>query len=151
MALPRERYLREVLLALADRRGVVAAAIWLRNPQGFLQLQCQSNIENVGLDKYKNGRQSHNELLRQAFQTAKSILLEPFGSTGILEGITAGNPTEFANLLAPLLRDRSTPVGLLEIWQTPDEDGGRKRIQLQMLVNTAGVVSNWLREHGNES
>jgi hypothetical protein len=80
-----------------------AGAVWLKNVQGFLQLQCQVNIDGVGLDKHKNGRQSHNELLRQAFQTAKPILLEPFGSTGILEGIPAGNPTDYVVILAPII------------------------------------------------
>ena len=33
-----------------------AGAVWLRTPQGFLQLQCQLNIDNVGLDRHKGGR-----------------------------------------------------------------------------------------------
>src|SRR5207302_3045415 len=82
-----------------------AGAIWLRTPQGFLQLQCQNNIQLVGLDKHKGGRQSHNELLRQAFQMAKPMLLEPYGTTGIHEGLPAGNPTELVVFLAPIQAD----------------------------------------------
>src|SRR5436309_6343954 len=130
---PPAQFFQEFLEKTLSGIDAPAGAVWIKNVQGFLQLQCQVGIDNVGLDRHKNGRQSHNELLRQAFQTAKPILLEPFGSTGILEGIPAGNPTDYLNLLAPLLRDRSTPVGLLEIWQTPNDDGRRKRIQLQML------------------
>lgn len=122
-----------------------AGAVWLRNPQGFLQLQCQERIDDVGLDRHKNGRQSHNELLRQAFQTAKPILLEPFGSTGILEGIPAGNPTDFVCFLAPILLDEKTAVGLLEVWQEPRWDARMKRVFLQYVVQMAGYASTYVR------
>src|SRR5262245_17519508 len=124
----------------------------MRNPQGFLQLQCQLNIDNVGLDKHKNGRQSHNELLRQAFQTVKPILLEPFGSTGILEGIPAGNPTDFIVLLAPILMDEKTALGLLEVWQDPRWDPRTKRVHLNYVVQMAGYAGTFLRnQQGRQS
>src|SRR5437870_1460779 len=145
MSISRRRYLEEVVMALADRRGVVAAAVWLRNLQGFLQLECEHQINGVGLDRHKNGRQSHNELLRQAFQTAKPILLEPFGSTGILEGIPAGNPTDFVVLLAPILLDEKTAVGLVEVWQEPRWDARSKRIHLNFLVQMAGYASTYVK------
>jgi len=36
------------------------------------------NLDGVGLEQAQGGRQSHNELLRQAFQMAKPMLLEPY-------------------------------------------------------------------------
>ena len=120
--LPPTNFFQEFLEKVLAGIDAPAGAIWLRNVQGFLQLQCQINIDGVGLDKHKNGRQSHNELLRQAFQTSKPILLEPFGSTGILEGIPAGNPTDFIVLLAPILLDEKTALGLVEVWQDPRFD-----------------------------
>src|SRR5262249_50438175 len=124
---------------------------WLKNPQGFLQLQCQSNIDSVGLDRHKNGRQSHNELLRQAFQTAKPILLEPFGSTGILEGIPAGNPTDYVGLLAPILLDEKNALGLVEVWQVPQFDNRSKRVQLNFVVQMAGYASTYFRNQQSRS
>jgi hypothetical protein len=143
--LPPTNYFQEFLEKVLNGIESPAGAIWLRNVQGFLQLQCQVNIDGVGLDKHKNGRQSHNELLRQAFQTAKPILLEPFGSTGILEGIPAGNPTDFVVLLAPILVDEKTAFGLLEVWQDPRWDAKMKRVHLNYIVQMAGYASTYLR------
>src|SRR5207237_5569833 len=108
-------FFQEFLKRVLEGIEAPAGAIWLRNPQGFLQLQCQVNIEHVGLDKHKNGRQSHNELLRQAFQMGRPMLLEPFGTSGILEGLPAGNPTEFYCLLVPIRMETET-TGLVQRW-----------------------------------
>ncbi|HTK76535.1 MAG TPA: efflux RND transporter periplasmic adaptor subunit, partial [Gemmataceae bacterium] len=121
-----------------------AGAVWLRTPQGFLQLQCQQNIESVGLDQHKGGRQSHNELLRQAFQTAKPMMLEPFGTTGIHDGMPAGNPTGHYVQLAPVQIEKET-VGLVEVWQDPRWDIRIQRTCLNYLVQMAGYASNYLR------
>jgi hypothetical protein len=142
---PPANFFQEFLEKTLNGIEAPAGAIWIKNVQGFLQLQCQVNIDNVGLDRHKNGRQSHNELLRQAFQTAKPILLEPFGSTGILEGIPAGNPTDFVVLLAPILLDEKTPVGLVEVWQEPRWDARVKRIHLNYLVQMAGYASTYVK------
>jgi hypothetical protein len=149
---PPSTFFEQLLKMTLEAIDAPAGAIWLKNPQGFLQLQCQSNIEQVGLDKHKNGRQSHNELLRQAFQTAKPILLEPFGSTGILEGIPAGNPTDYVVLLAPILLEENKALGLIEIWQVPQFDARSKRVQLNFAVQMAGYASTYFRnQHGRSS
>lgn len=121
-----------------------AGAVWLRTPQGFLQLQCQLNIENVGLDRHKNGRQSHNELLRQAFQMGRPMLLEPFGTSGILEGLPAGNPTEFYCLLVPVQMEKEC-TGLLELWTEQRYDARMQRTFLNYLVQMAGYAAQFLR------
>jgi len=143
--LPPAQYFQEFLKIVLWGIEAPAGAVWLRSPQGFLQLQCQERIDDVGLDRHKNGRQSHNELLRQAFQTAKPILLEPFGSTGILEGIPAGNPTDFVCYLAPVLLDEKTAVGLLEVWQEPRWDARMKRVHLNYVVQMASYASTYVR------
>lgn len=149
---PPAQFFQDFLEKTLNGIDAPAGAIWIKNVQGFLQLQCQVNIEHVGLDKHKNGRQSHNELLRQAFQTAKPILLEPFGSTGILEGVPAGNPTDFVVLLAPILLDEKTPVGLVEVWQEPRWDARVKRLHLNYLVQMAGYASNYVKnQQGRQS
>jgi hypothetical protein len=126
-----------------------AGAIWLRTPQGFLQLQCQMNLDGVGLDKHKGGRQSHNELLRQAFQMSKPMLLEPYGTTGIHEGMPAGNPTELVVLLAPIQADKqgggTETVGLLEVWQDPRWEPRAQKLCLNYLIQMAGYAANFVR------
>src|SRR5437764_8296871 len=91
-------FLKRVLTALAAPAG----AVWLRTPQGNLQLQYQINLQQVGLDRDEDGRESHNELLRQALQKGQPALLAPHSSVGQPEGgkgPTAGNPTDFVILL----------------------------------------------------
>ena len=150
--LPPSEFFQKFLEKVLEGIEAPAGAVWLRNPQGFLQLQCQLNIDNVGLDKHKNGRQSHNELLRQAFQTAKPILLEPFGSTGILEGIPAGNPTDYVVLLAPILLDEKNALGLVEVWQDPRHDSRTKRLHKDYLVQMAGYAASYFRnQQGRQS
>jgi hypothetical protein len=121
-----------------------AGAIWLRTPQGFLQLQCQQNLDGVGLDKHKGGRQSHNELLRQAFTMAKPMLLEPYGTTGVHEGMPAGNPTDFVCLLAPVQLEKET-VGLVEVWQDPRWDARAQKLCLNYAIQMAGYAANFVR------
>jgi hypothetical protein len=121
-----------------------AGAVWLRTPQGFLQLQCQMNLDGVGLDKHKGGRQSHNELLRQAFTMAKPMLLEPFGTTGVHEGMPAGNPTDFVCLLAPVQLEKET-VGLVEVWQDPRWDARAQKLCLNYAIQMAGYAANYVR------
>jgi hypothetical protein len=138
-------FFQEFLMRVLAGIEAQAGAVWIRNPQGFLQLQYQSQIDSVGLDNHKNGRQSHNELLRQAIQTAKPILLEPYGSTGILEGIPAGNPTDFVVLLVPILLDEKTALGLVEVWEEPRWDARTKRAHLNYLVQMAAYASGYVR------
>lgn len=142
--LPPTNFFQEFLGKVVAGIEAPAGAIWLRTPQGFLQLQCQINLDGVGLDKHKGGRQSHNELLRQAFQMAKPMLLEPYGTTGIHEGLPAGNPTEHVVLLAPMQLEKET-VGLVEVWQDSRWDARAQRMCLNYLVQMAGYSANYVR------
>jgi hypothetical protein len=144
-ALPPANFFQEFLSKVLAGISAPAGAVWIRTPQGFLQLQCQEKIETVGLDNHPNGRQSHNELLRQAFQTGRPMLLEPFSGTAILEGTPAGNPTEFVTLIAPILEDEKKPVGLVEVWQAPGFDPRAQRTFLNYLVQMAGYASQYLK------
>src|SRR4030095_14962655 len=54
-----------------------AAAIWVRTPQGNLQLQCKINLREVGLDRSPESRPLHDELLRQAAMQAKGGVVRP--------------------------------------------------------------------------
>ena len=107
------------------------------------------NLEGVGLDKHKGGRQSHNELLRQAFQMAKPMLLEPYGTTGIHEGMPAGNPTDFVVFLAPVQVEKQPgtmeTVGLVEVWQDPRWDARAQKLCLNYVIQMAGYAANFVR------
>jgi hypothetical protein len=142
--LPPAEFFQDFLNKVIGGVDAPAGAVWLRTPQGFLQLQCQLNIENVGLDRHKNGRQSHNELLRQAFQMSRPMLLEPYGTSGILEGLPAGNPTEFFCLLVPVQMEKEC-AGILELWIEPRYNVQMQRTFLNYLVQMAGYAAQYMR------
>ncbi len=48
-----QQFLNRTLAAI----DAPAGAVWLRTPQGFLQIACQVNLETVGLENRRGGRQ----------------------------------------------------------------------------------------------
>ena len=137
-------FLKNILTVLVAPAG----AVWLRTPQGHLQLQYQINMGQIGLDKSESGRQSHDELLRQALLQARSGNFPPHSSVGQAEGAgpTPGNPTDFAILLAPILMDKQV-AGIVEVWQSPNRHPRAMRGFVQFLVRMAGLASRYLRNH----
>ncbi len=137
-------FLQRLLQALAGPAG----AVWLRTPQGNLQLQYQINMRQVGLDRADNSRQMHDELLRQAAMKGQPGLIMPNSSLGTPEGggTPAGNPTDYVILLAPILVDKQV-AGLVEIWQEPNRGPDAQRGFLQFMVRMAGLASAYTRNH----
>jgi hypothetical protein len=135
-------YLKRVLTALAAPAG----AIWMRTPQGNLQLQYQINLQNLGLNRSDEARQSHEELLRGAFQHPRPLHLPPHSSSGPGEnGQTApGNPTDLLLLLVPIQVENQVD-GLLEVWQDPNRNPAAVNGFLQFMVEMAQLGSRYLR------
>jgi len=131
-----ERHLEE----LRAHIGAIASAVWIKNAQGFLRLECEDNINSVGIDQHKDGRNRHNELLRQAFHTAMPFFLEPNGSTGFTT-----NPTQCVLMLTPITNAQRQTIGLLEAWIAPQLDFRQKKARLGLLVESAACLSEWLR------
>jgi hypothetical protein len=136
------QFLQRVLASFAAPAG----AVWLRTPQGNLQLQYQINMRQVGLDKTEEGRQSHDELLRQAVMRGQPGLLPPHSGLGGNEPGKpgAGNPTEFVTLIAPIIVEKQV-AGLVEVWQDPRHAADALRGYLQFLVRMAGFASGYIR------
>lgn len=137
-------FLKRVLQALQAPAG----AVWLRTPQGNLQLQYQINMGQVGLDRAENSRQMHNELLRQVHMSGKAALLWPNSSLGPTEsGATpAGNPTDYVILLAPILVDKQV-AGLVEVWQDPNRGHDAQAGFLNFIQQLSGLAASYTRNH----
>jgi hypothetical protein len=136
-------FLMRVLTALAAPAG----AVWIRTPQGNLQLQYQIQMQQVGLDRTESGRQAHDELLRQTVQNGKSIYLAPNSSGPKGDGpagVTAGNPTDFLLLLVPILLNNQV-AGLVEVWQAPDRHPSAIQGFMQFLTHMAELASRYMR------
>jgi hypothetical protein len=138
-------FLKRVLLALSAPAG----AVWLRTSQGHLQLQYQVNLREVGLEQSEASRQSHDELLRQAFQQGRPFYLPPHSSMGTAEAggpPVAGNTSDYLVLLAPV-RIEQQVVGLVEVWQRPDHPPNAVPGFMQLLVRMADLASQFTRKN----
>jgi multidrug efflux pump subunit AcrA (membrane-fusion protein) len=138
------QFLQRVLAAVAAPAG----AVWIRTPQGHLQLQFQIKIQQVGLDASETARQSHNELLRMCAQLGRQQLIPPHSGTGTSEeGKTApGNPTDYVILIAPIMVDKQV-AGLVEVWQDADRNPNAQRGFLEFIGRMAELASSYTRNH----
>ena len=134
-------FLQRVLTAIAAPAG----AVWVRTPQGHLQLLHQINFAQVQaeLDRSENGQASHSELLRQTVQQARPRLIPP-RSGGGPEGAGGANLSPYVVLIAPILIETQV-AGLVEVWQDPDRPPTALRGFLQFVTDMAEIASRFLR------
>jgi hypothetical protein len=137
-------FLKRVLTALAAPAG----AVWTRTAQGNLQLAFQINMREVGLDASEEGRESHDELLRQAVMQPQPRYLPPRSSAGAGAAGSpgAGNPTDYLLLLTPIVVDNQV-AGLLEVWQAPDRHPNAIRGFLEFMMRMAELATRYTRNH----
>ncbi len=141
-----EQFLNKTLTAI----DAPAGAIWLRTPQGFLQIACQVNLEKVGLEERRGGRQCHNEVLRQVFQAAppRPIMLEPNGrlapNQNVEQGaVPAANLTDYFALFAPIVTPEKQAFGVLEVFQDATHDPRIFPTFLNYTFQMAGYASQY--------
>jgi hypothetical protein len=135
-------FLKGVLTALAAAAG----AVWVRTPQGNLQLQYQINMHQAGLERDEAGRQSHDELLREVIQQGRPRHAAPHSGagTGPDGKPAAGNPTDYAILLAPIVIDKHV-AGLVEVLQYADRSPAAMNGFLQFVARMAGLAGRYQR------
>jgi len=143
-----QAYYTDFLQRLFFAAQAFAGAIWIRTPQGNLQLQCQINLREVGLESTPDAKPMHDELLRQATIQGKGGVIGPrfshnFGAEG---DQVAGNASDFVVLLAPVVKDQQT-VGLVELWLDPHRDPNTIKGLYQFLTRMAAYVSLYLRNY----
>src|SRR5262249_48889492 len=137
-------FLQRVLAAIAAPAG----AVWLKTPQGNLQLQYQVNMAQVGLDRSEESRATHTELLRQVTMQGKQIGVMPRSGLGTAEGggPAAGNPTDYVILIAPIIVDKQV-AGLVEVWQDPNRGHDAQKGFLNFMVKMSQFASGYTRNH----
>jgi hypothetical protein len=143
-ALPPGEFYGELLRKGLDGIDAPAGAVWVKTPQGFLQQQCQQNLAKVGLDDHPDGRQAHNQLLRLIAEKGKPGVLGPRVRADIDK--SAGNPTDYALALAPILSEDNQTLGLVEIFQKPN---WHPQDLVTYCIQVAGYASNFLRNSSN--
>jgi hypothetical protein len=141
-----EKFLNETLAAI----DAPAGAVWLRTPQGFLQIACQMNLDKVGLENRRGGRQCHNEVLRQVFQAQppRPVMLEPNGRLAPVQGVEPGavpaaNLTDYFALFAPIVTPEKQSFGILEVFQEATHDPRIYPTFLNYSFQMAGYASQY--------
>ncbi|MCI0699465.1 MAG: hypothetical protein L0241_00070 [Planctomycetia bacterium] len=148
-ALPPTDFYQQFLNRTLTAIDAPAGAVWLRTPQGFLQLACQENLDKVGLDTRRGSRQCHNEVLRQVFQSAppRPVLLEPNGRMAPGPGepgpVPPANLTDHFALFAPIVTPEKQPFGVLEVFQAPTHDPRMYPTFLNYTFQMAGYASQY--------
>ena len=142
------QYYSEFLQRVYFSLQAFAAAVWIRTPQGNLQMQCQINLRELGLDRTPDSRPMHDELLRQAALQQKGGIIKPHFSHNFGTGPehVAGNPTDYAILLVPIIQEKQV-LGLVEIWQDPGRDHNVLLSLYQFLIRMAAFISIYQRNH----
>jgi len=140
------QYYSEFLQRVYFALQAFAAAVWIRTPQGNLQMQCQINLRELGLDRTPDSRPMHDELLRQSALQQKGGIIRPHFSHNFGTGPEhiAGNPTDYVILLVPILQEKQV-LGLVEIWQDPSRDHNVLMSLYQFLVRMASFISIFQR------
>lgn len=148
-SLPPTEFYEKFLNVTLSKIDAPAGVVWLRTPQGFLQMATQVNLDQVGLDARRGGRQCHNEVLRQVFQAQPSrpVLVEPQGRlagvTAEAGAVPAANLTDYYALFAPIVNADKSALGLLEVFQQKDHDPRLYQTFLQYAVQMAGYASQY--------
>ena len=124
--------------------------MWLRTPQGFLQVACQTNLDKIGLDAKRGGRQCHNEVLRQVFQAAppRPVILEPQRpprrpAPASPARFPPANLTDHFALFAPIVTPDKQALGVLEVFQDPTHDPRLYPAFLNYAFQMAGYASQY--------
>lgn len=134
-------YLRRVSNALAAR----ATALWLKTPQGNLQLQYQLNLQSIALDADPAVRTHHDELLRATASSAKPMLVPPHSGPGDeAETTQATNPTDFLIVLAPIIVSGQV-VGIIEVFQDANRRTAAQAGYARFLAKIAEEAAKYLR------
>lgn len=134
-------FLRRVSTALAAR----ATAMWMKTPQGNLQLQYHTNLQSIGLDADPSRRQAHDELLRYSAVESKPMLVAPNSGPG--EGVDSDqikNPTDSLLVLAPIVVDAHT-LGIIEVFQDAGRRPSAQQGFLKFLTRVANEAAKFLR------
>jgi len=136
----------EMLKRLLESLAAPAGAIWARTAQGNLQMQCQINVKDIGLDQNEDARKTHEELLRQAIMSPRAFHLPPRSAIGVREEgkPAAGNPTDYLLLVAPILVNQQ-PAGLIEVWQAANRPPQAINGYMQYMTLMAELASRYQR------
>ncbi|MGE3804186.1 MAG: GAF domain-containing protein, partial [Gemmataceae bacterium] len=110
-------FFREFLRRMLDALTLPTGTIWTRNDAGDFVQQVQFNPGKLDLQLEGQARALHDDLLRQAIQSAQPIYTVPQEESEDSESIPL---TGVGIWVLPLFREGKVH-GLLEVWSRPEE------------------------------
>jgi hypothetical protein len=131
-------FLNRAVAAVAASGG----AFWLLDGRGSLKLQHQLEFRLTGLMDGRARSQPHDALLGCMIQASQPQIIPPGAS---IEGVpNAGNPTQFALIIAPLVVDKQV-VGLIEILMDPNRRAATQKSTLRFVSDLCDLASTYLK------
>jgi multidrug efflux pump subunit AcrA (membrane-fusion protein) len=131
-------FLNRSVAAVAASGGV----LWLLDGRGGLKLQYQLEFRISGLMDGRVRTQPHDALLGCMIQAASPQIIPPQAT---VEGLpNAGNPTNFALIIAPLVVDKQV-VGLVEILMDPTRKAASQKSTLRFVSDLCDLAGTYLK------
>ncbi len=131
-------FLSRVIAAVAASGGV----LWLMDGRGGLKLQHQVDFRQTGLLDNRQKAQPHDALLGVMLQASQPQIIPPGAA---VEGMpNAGNPTNFALILAPLVVDKQV-VGIVEIMMDPTRRATTQKSTLRFVSDLCDLAGRYLK------
>jgi multidrug efflux pump subunit AcrA (membrane-fusion protein) len=131
-------FLERIVAALA----AVGGAVWVMREGRRLDMAYQIKMSDTLLNSESDEAARHFALLNQVAATAEPKLVPPL--SGPSDQQSAGNPTRYLLVLAPLTGDNQVEA-VIEIFQRPDAQPVTQRGYLKFLVQMCELASEWVK------
>jgi hypothetical protein len=139
-------YFRELIRKALAAFGGAAGAAWGASAAN-MPLVAELNVIKIGLNDKPDLKPSHDALLQMAREKAQPLVLSPrSGVGGAPDGTRPGNPTDYADMVVPIIVD-GKPQYLLEMWFDGSHTAEQHFRTVQMLVMLAGMAATYLKNH----
>ncbi len=132
-----EGMLSRVVMALAS----VGGAVWVRDQEKAIRLECHVNLKQTALAEEGAARQSHGKLIERMFDSENVTLLPP--ATESANEAIGNNPTDHLLILGPVKVDGEN-VGVIEIFQRPGAGPATQRGYQRFLSQVCEINSEYL-------
>jgi len=137
-----EQFYQGFLARTTGALASVGGAIWLKNPQGQLQLEYHVNLAQTELSDDTAAQARHSKLIEQLIQDGQPTVIPP--NTGSDNEQQAANPTQYLLVVGPLSTENEVD-GLVEIFQRPGGGPTTQRGYLRFLVQMCEIASGFLK------
>jgi uncharacterized protein (TIGR03000 family) len=142
---PVEDYFGLLIDGIGDIVHPAAAAIWWRGPDDRPELIDQVELDKSGAQSEAN-KAHHEQLLREAFDIPRPLVLPPHGRADESEGASplSANATDYTAVIVPILIEHRIS-GLIEVWLSEADRTENRPATVQFLVHMAYLASLYLR------